>query len=393
MDTLFTEGLEQFAKYFKTNEISKNQCYENPTYVPKNYDKSKYNALIPITVNDFRFLPILMKSMDAICGRTVFIYSDYLFNQEKQDENKLQHIFDLPKKLNLKGEFRFVKYDIDFDVDEYKVGEYNNSPKRYWINHARYTGINHVDENAEWLLLIDSDEIPNVDKYLEYMDNLTIPNDILTLNFDNYVYFWKNHYVKMETENSIVLLRNVVWKNKEKYHRLFYNEFERTVFYKYFPVDKCIMNIKNNDSECLFHHYSWVRNLDEMKSKVINWGHSDDHLSLEYEFEDGTKMLEKNKVMLNYMYANLYGYQFMLDTPEFKHVHEQIKKLMPQFVNVTKKMDNIKKINKLYPEGHNTYMEGVLKWFENPQINTNFMGYNCYKSKPVHFVDYKYEDF
>ena len=65
---------------------------------------------------------------------------------------------------------------------------------------------------------------------------------------------------------------------------------------KFIPEDYCMMNIKYKN-KCLFHHYSWVRTLEEMKSKVLNWGHSDDHLFVEIEYNNcGLGELTKNKV-------------------------------------------------------------------------------------------------
>lgn len=396
MNFLSFENLQKYENEFSTyfNQLTKNQCYKDINYVPLKYKKEKVNALIPITVNDFRFLPILMNQLDFICSKVVFIYSEYLFNQQVQDKKKLQQIFELPNKLGLTSKFEFVKYDIDFNVDEFFVSEYKNSPKRYWINKARMDGLDYIEKDAKWVLLIDSDEIPDSENFLKWADTIDwddIENkNIFTLNFDNYVYFWKNCYIKNETENSIVLLNEKVFRNKKKFEPLFLNEFERTVFYKFIPENYCMMNIKFNN-KCLFHHYSWVRTLEEMKSKVLNWGHSDDHLFVEIEF-DGEQNEKDRKIMMNYMYANYFAHKFIDENPEFNTDDNKQKLIMYQ--NIVDKFKKIKKINKLYPENFNTYIDGVLKWFENPRIENNFMNYKCYEEhNPIFFVDYQYEDF
>ena len=395
MNFLSFENLQKYENEFSNlfNNLTKKQCYEDVDYIPQKYKKEKVNALIPITVNDFRFLPILMKQLDFICGKVVFIYSDYLFNQKEQDKQKLQKIFELPKKLGLTSTFEFVKYEIDFNVNEFFVSEYKNSPKRYWINKARMDGFDYIDKNAKWVLLIDSDEIPDSCEFLKWADTINWDDieskDIFTLNFDNYVYFWKNCFVKYETENSLVLLNEKVFRNRKKYEPLFLNEFERTVFYRFIPENYCKMNIKFNN-KCLFHHYSWVRTLEEMKSKVLNWGHSDDHLFVELNYNDGSREKER-KVSINYMYANYFAHKFIENT-EFKNdINKQKLNYFEQIIN---KYKNIKKIIKLYPENFNTYIEGVLKWFENPTIENNFMNYKCYQEpNPRFYVDYLYEDF
>ena len=398
MNFLSFENLQKYENKFENylKKLTKKQCYQDIEYTPFKYDKKKVNALIPITVNDFRFLPILMNQLDFICSKVIFIYSEYLFNHKKQDKEKLEKIFQLPKKLGLSSKFEFVKYEIDFNVNEFFVSKYCNSPKRYWINKARMEGIDYIEKDAKWVLLIDSDEIPDSENFLKWADTINwndIENkNIYTLNFENYVYFWKNCYVKNENENSIVLLNEKVFRNKDNYEPLFLNEFERTVFYKFIPKDYCMMNIKY-DNKCLFHHYSWVRTLEEMKSKVLNWGHSDDHLFVEIEYNNGYPKEKDRKVMMNYMYANYYAHKFIDEYPEFKKYKEENKDKLNFYQGLVNKYKCIKKINKLYPENFNTYMENVLEWFKNPKIETNFMNYKCYEETPLFYVDYVYEDF
>ena len=56
-------------------------------------------------------------------------------------------------------------------------------------------------------------------------------NNIYTLNFENYVYFWNESTQLENNENSIVLLNKEIYQNKnDKYKILFFNEYERTHF-------------------------------------------------------------------------------------------------------------------------------------------------------------------
>jgi len=93
------------------------------------------------------------------------------------------------------------------------------------------------------------------------------------------------------------------------------------------------------------------------------------------------------------MYANYYAHKFIDEYPEFEKYKEDNKKNLVFYQDLVNKYKCIKKINKLYPENFNTYMENVLEWFKNPKIETNFMNYKCYEEKPLFYVDYVYEDF
>ena len=353
----------------------------------ENQEIRKYpviNSIIPITTDDIRFLPLLMEQLDKFCDRTVFIYSKYFFNQQLQDEKKMEYIKNLPQKLNLTKEYIFYEYEIDFSLkDELFIKPYYNSFKRYAINQARFEGFNLIDPKAEWTLLIDSDEIPDAELFLDWLNNKATWNDykennIYTLNFENYVYFWNESTQIINNENSIILLNQHIYKNKdEKYKTLFFSENERTAFYKYIPNKYKISNIKNNDL-CMFHHYSWVRDEEKMCNKINNWTHSDDFKSIKVSYNDGSEQ-EIRLVTLSYTYAEYFGFNIFKD--EIKEENLEIIEKSENDFNI---LQNIKSIE-FYKYLGNPYINNFNDWLEKKSLEDNFLNYKV-KNVKQHFI-------
>lgn len=348
------------------------------------------NSIIPITVEDIRFLPLLMEQMDKFCNKTIFIYCKYFFNQELQDVKKMEYIKNLPKKLNLNKEYIFYEYDIDFSVkDEIFIKPYYNSFKRYIINKARFEGFDLVDSKAEWTLLIDSDEIPDGDLFFKWLNNNAKwddykKNNIYTLNFENYVYFWNESTRLVNNENSVILLNKEIYQNKDtKYKLLFFNEYERTSFYRYIPSKYIIFNIKYDDI-CMFHHYSWVRDEEKMCHKMRNWGHSEDfkYVKLNY-INDHTQ--ESRLITLNYIYAEYFGYSVFID-----EIKDEKKELVLKAINNYKGLQNVKSIS-FYKYDNNPYILNFENWLKTKSMEDNFMNYKVKTITPKFICNGKYE--
>ena len=361
-----------------------------PNNTNVNFKIPLINAIIPITVEDIRFLPLLMVQLDKFCSKTIFIYSKYFFNQELQDTTKMEYIKNLPTKLNLKKEYIFYEYDIDFSLkDEIFIKPYYNSFKRHIINKARYEGFNLVDPKASWTLLIDSDEIPDGDLFNKWIHNSANwdyyeKNNIYTLNFENYVYFWNESTQLENNENSIVLLNKEIYQNKnDKYKILFFNEYERTSFYRYIPSKYVIFNIKYDDI-CMFHHYSWVRSEEKMRHKMKNWGHSEDFKFVKLIYNDGS-VQESRLISLNYNYAEYFGYSVFIDI-----MKNEKKELVENSIKNFAALKNIEKIE-FNKYANNPYLVNFENWLKTKSMENNFMNYKVKNVAPKFICNGKYE--
>ena len=162
----------------------------------------------------------------------------------------------------LNDPFTPVKYMIDIKGDE----------AWFWDQMSRLMGFNQVSEDVEYVLFIDTDEITDTKRFIEWLDKFPY-RDFNAIRFDSYFYFLSTKYRALQTEewNGITLLKR--------------SALEQDVFFKH---DSCRLNFVNFmpgqrqtktvglDGQPMFHHYSWVRTKEEMLAKVKSWVHHKD---------------------------------------------------------------------------------------------------------------------
>ena len=136
----------------------------------------------------------------------------------------------------------------------------------FWHNYARWVGFCKISPNIDYILFLDADEIVETDRFSEIIKKSDFTKyDYLC--FSNYWYFRDQRYRARHIQNSPYMVkRSVIDKN------LIFNTTERVNFTTLpngFPDA-----VRGFDGKPLFHHYSWVRNKEEMLRKVRTWGHS-----------------------------------------------------------------------------------------------------------------------
>ncbi len=286
----------------------------------------KIDTIVCITSDDEVFIEPLIKSLLPISDNILFLYTDYFLGGEPQDKEILNKI---KSYKNIYKSLHFLKYEIDFNQQsKYLNGPKGISWKRYWISKARKEGMEYLKttKGSDWFLILDSDEFPDAKLFNEWIKEneeiLSNPDksEIMSINFSNYVYYWKPTYQALEYEDSIIMVNPKILE--KKYEDILINEWERTAYHKFFLPENKILCVKNKDNLPMFHHYSWVREAEMSLKKIKNWGHSDDHLEISIKYIDPMDInniieLEMKKLELNYYIYNYIGYNlFMKDKAE-----------------------------------------------------------------------------
>jgi len=278
----------------------------------------KIDSIVCFTSDDEVFIEPLIKTLSKVSKNILFLYSDYFLGGDLQNQEILNKILSLKDKYD---GIEFLKYEIDFSMHEKDNinGPNGISWKRYWISIGRKKGMEYLKrtKNSDWILILDSDEFPEPELFNEWKyENFNLLNNnlqnqgLLAINFYNYVYYWKPTYQALEYENSIIMVKPELLESK--YEDILINEWDRTAYLFFLPDDKIKIGVLNKDNLPLFHHYSWVRQPDLMLNKIKNWGHSDDHLSIEITYEcpgDDTIKYTMNKVTFHYSVSNYIGYK------------------------------------------------------------------------------------
>lgn len=194
----------------------------------------------------------------------------------------------------LNDPFTPVKYMIDIKGDE----------AWFWDQMSRLVGFNQVSEDVEYVLFIDTDEITDTKRFIEWLDNFPY-RDYNAIRFDSYFYFLEMKYRSLITEewNGITLLKR--------------SALEQDVFFKH---DSCRLNFVNFmpgnrltkteglDGQPMFHHYSWVRTKEEMLKKVKSWVHHKDRdwvAQVEAEFKRTFNPQTDTCFVHNYKYVEV----------------------------------------------------------------------------------------
>lgn len=138
---------------------------------------------------------------------------------------------------------------------------------------CRTAGIMASDLDTDYILFLDTDEIIDIDKFNDWIATKEYQN-YDSMKLANYWYFRDKKYRAKTIEDSVVLIKkNLVSQHgkmivptidtgREQYHELINCNKKRMIV--------------GIDGTPMIHHYSWVRNKQEMITKVKCWGHNTD---------------------------------------------------------------------------------------------------------------------
>ena len=206
----------------------------------------KIATIINYCTSDYRFIKTCIDAVLPFSEQVIVPIADHTF--DGQPENN--ELVNKSMEENLSASFCYYEWTE------------GNSP-RYWHNVSRMVGVNQLNEDIDWVLFLDSDEIVETELFSEFTKNeLTMDS----YKIANYWYFREPIYRAKTIEDSAVLVRKELI-NIDPYNQ--YIEREQL----------CNNNNQRNtlqDGQAMIHHYSWVRTKEQMLKKVNSWGHKTD---------------------------------------------------------------------------------------------------------------------
>lgn len=248
--------------------------------------KQKMNCIILSNVDDLCFLYPSLEQIYNIFSEIIIVMGEQRWNGEYEDISQIQ---DLRTFISDKPEYshiRILTYNVHNDMIKCMQGSV--SPAMYWEGHARWIGYNELKARDGYVLFLDADEMIEGDKFKRWLDTYEY-KQYDAMKLANYWYWCKPIYrAKDYIEDSVVMLN---MKKSNPMH-LFSNLGRHGIY------DSIIGNKKRNitfNRTPFIHHYSWVRNKDQMLRKVRSWGHRNDKDSWEtlVELEFQKKEIQK----------------------------------------------------------------------------------------------------
>jgi len=234
------------------------------------------STALQYNTNDFRFLKANLTQVSKFSDEVIVTICDHFYSGEPEDAELLQK-----SKEIISG----------FDKCKLKIIEwqgFSQSPV-YYHNLSRKTALDLAKN--EWVLFIDSDEIVD-DNFGDWFELNKHKNHCF--NFTCHWYFREPIYQAKKTESAGVLIRKSDCINWDLNHKLELKQF----YQRLWEEDRLAHGdwpgspILGPDGKVVMHHYSWVRDREQMLKKVKNWGHKDDNADTAWYFNSKKTWVE-----------------------------------------------------------------------------------------------------
>jgi len=210
----------------------------------------KIATFINYCTNDYRFIKRTIDNATPFSSQIIVPVCDHYFTGEEENRELLNKTY----KENPSAQF--IEYEWDA-----------NHNTRYWSNMSRLIATNELNDDIDWVMLMDSDEIFETDMFIDYLKNTKF--DLMSYKFQSYFYFREPIYQAIQWEDASNLSRRELMKTD-----VFNYIHERGQYGEGLNIPK-LDKITYNGLP-MIHHYSWSRTKEQMLRKVQTWWHKDD---------------------------------------------------------------------------------------------------------------------
>jgi hypothetical protein len=154
---------------------------------------------------------------------------------------------------------------LEFTYDPENNRLYPKNPQ-FWANLSRMIGWYFADPKSDYLLFLDCDEILDPSRFLPWLHSGAY-REWEAMQLACYWYFFKETWQSVRWDDTPVLVN----RSSISVDKLF-GLLERGEFYTQCLGSKA-RNVMGLDGLPMIHHYSWVRNKEQMMRKVCSWTH------------------------------------------------------------------------------------------------------------------------
>ncbi|MDN3505626.1 MAG: hypothetical protein P0S96_00140 [Simkaniaceae bacterium] len=205
-------------------------------------------TIINFSSNEASFLTQCVEEALFFSDQIVVCFADHFFDGAAEN---LPLIYGIAEEH---PEITFIQYPFS------KENFYGDHPPSFWHNMSRMIGYHHTQ--GEYLLFLDVDEIAEGKRFARWLETTAL---IDAMRLANYWYFREAKYRAKTIEDTPLLVRRGALEYEGLMH-----EKERAGLYHVLKGKK--KRLVGQEAP-FFHHYSWVRNKEQMLRKVRSWGH------------------------------------------------------------------------------------------------------------------------
>jgi len=212
-------------------------------------------TIIQYSTNDYKFLKYCINETKKFSKQVIVTVSDHFFDGTPEDRGKLEKSYEENEDIIF----------VEFKYDHHKPIPFI----RYWFCYSKLMGLSKLEDNIEYILFLDTDEIIEGDRFLDWLNHFNY-KDYNAIELASYWYFRETKFRALTTQNQGLLVKRKIINEKFIMHPwLRYGMFIIT-------PGKKLSKVVGLDDKPLVHHYSWVRTKEEMLKKVTTWGHRKD---------------------------------------------------------------------------------------------------------------------
>ena len=243
-------------------------------------------TIISYCSNDYKFISECINSARLFSTKIIVVVSTHYFNGCPENRELIQ--LSINNNSDDQVEFIELKYDGELDVDT-----------RFWHNQSRQSGIDWINSTAtsnideDYILFLDADEILDAVQFYKWIQS-SLYMCYNAIIFACYWYFREVNYQSTTLETiGLLIKRGLSCTN-------IFNDNERRGMF--LAVDNTVDNVLSLYGMPMAHHYSWVRNKDEMIKKVETWGHNNDKNWIELVEEEFSREFNGTDFVHGYEY-------------------------------------------------------------------------------------------
>lgn len=215
-------------------------------------------TIINYCTNDYKFIHSCINEAIIFSKQVIVPVCDHFIDGTSEKAELLQKTYEENAE-----NVQFLEY-------KYNPIIFDNLKNCATHGFSRLIGFNKMDEDIDYVLFLDADEIVEGQRFSKFLEN-PIFTDFNAILFANYYYFRDVKFRAKNFESSVLMVK----KSSIFTKTMFLLPNDRVGIYNSVS-EKKIRSVTAFDGAPMVHHYSWVRTKEEMLKKVETFGHSAD---------------------------------------------------------------------------------------------------------------------